>query len=85
MAIPQADLSPMEGTELQQIRTTVESLPQKEREILLTWFKQLMRPTYARSISKLATQSPTLLLVSAGALYSALFSRGLGEGGETPQ
>lgn len=68
-------------TETQQLVTVCETLTEGDRKLLLKWFTTLMKPRYGSLIMKLATQSPTLVLVSAAALYSALFSREAGSDG----
>lgn len=81
--LPRLDSEPIRTqTQLQQIVDTVETLSQRDRETLLSWMTSLTRPMYARSISKLAMRSPTLVLVSAAALYSAMFSPAPGASGD---
>lgn len=76
-------LQPLSDGQLQQIVQTVETLTPDNRQLLVKWLTQMCKPIYARSITKLVTQSPTLVLVSAAALYSAMFSREAGATGAT--
>lgn len=78
LRVPKAQIKPLSQTELQNLYSTVNALSQRERALLFRWLLQLMKPNYAHSISRLPRRSYLLLLVSAGALYGALFSAGDG-------
>lgn len=83
-ARPMMEESPVASqSELGRLYTTVSSLPAKRKLELVTWITLMMKPRYARSIRNLPKASSSLLLVSAGALYSALFSPEAGVDGDT--
>lgn len=82
--IPDMETPPVRSqTELQQLVSKVQELPEGQRETLRRWLLAMMRPQYAHLISRLPKRSSTLVLVSAAALYSAAFSPEVGDAGET--